>query len=50
MQQPSDKQTHLATCLDKLMADVGSNLEPKNRDKFTQNLTVVSRLGLVGRF
>jgi hypothetical protein len=22
---------HVATCLDKLMTDVGSNLEPKNR-------------------
>jgi exportin-7 len=41
LQQPPDKQAHLATCLDKLMADVGTNLEPKNRDKFTQNLTVV---------
>ncbi|WIA44165.1 hypothetical protein OEZ86_010498 [Tetradesmus obliquus] len=39
--QPPDKQPHLAACLDKLMTDVGSNLEPKNRDKFTQNLTIV---------
>jgi hypothetical protein len=29
--QPLDKQPHLAACLDKLMTDVGSNLEPKNR-------------------
>jgi exportin-7 len=29
--QPPDKQPHLAACLDKLMTDVGSNLEPKNR-------------------
>jgi hypothetical protein len=29
--QPVDKQPHLAACLDKLMTDVGSNLEPKNR-------------------
>jgi exportin-7 len=40
-QQPSDRQQHLATCLGKLMVDVQRNLEPKNRDKFTQNLTVV---------
>ncbi|KAL6753879.1 armadillo-type protein [Haematococcus lacustris] len=39
--QPTERQAHLAACLDKLMADVGRNLEPKNRDKFTQNLTVV---------
>ncbi|KAK9818400.1 hypothetical protein WJX72_012091 [[Myrmecia] bisecta] len=39
--QPADKQAHLAVCLDKLMQDVQRNLEPKNRDKFTQNLTVV---------
>ncbi|KAF8061166.1 XPO7 [Scenedesmus sp. PABB004] len=39
--QPPDKQAHLSSCLDKLMADVGTNLEPKNRDKFTQNLTIV---------
>jgi hypothetical protein len=29
--QPPDKQPHLGACLDKLMTDVGSNLEPKNR-------------------
>ena len=34
--QPADRQAHLAACLDKLMADVQRNLEPKNRDKFTQ--------------
>lgn len=39
--QPADKQPHLAACLDKLMTDVSTNLEPKNRDKFTQNLTIV---------
>lgn len=39
--QPADRQAHLATCLDKLMLDVQRNLEPKNRDKFTQNLTIV---------
>ncbi|CAL8462392.1 g1925 [Coccomyxa elongata] len=39
--QPLDRQAHLSQCLDKLMADVQRNLEPKNRDKFTQNLTNV---------
>mmetsp|Transcript_8801 Transcript_8801/g.18815 ORF Transcript_8801/g.18815 Transcript_8801/m.18815 type:complete len:1064 (-) Transcript_8801:979-4170(-) len=39
--QPPERQAHLSACLDKLMADVQRNLEPKNRDKFTQNLTVV---------
>ena len=34
--QPLDRQAHLSQCLDKLMADVQRNLEPKNRDKFTQ--------------
>ena len=39
--QPPDKQAHLMTCLQKLMTDVQPTLEPKNRDKFTQNLTIV---------
>ena len=39
--QPPDKQAHLMTCLLKLMTDVQPTLEPKNRDKFTQNLTIV---------
>ncbi|DBA92724.1 hypothetical protein WJX77_011928 [Trebouxia sp. C0004] len=39
--QPADKQMHLSSCLEKLMTDVQRNLEPKNRDKFTQNLTIV---------
>lgn len=39
--QPIDKQAHLSTCLQKLMTDVQFTLEPKNRDKFTQNLTIV---------
>lgn len=39
--QPAERQAHLSACLDRLMADVQRNLEPKNRDKFTQNLTVV---------
>ena len=29
-------QAHLSSCLEKLMVDVQRNLEPKNRDKFTQ--------------
>ncbi len=32
----ADKQMHLSSCLEKLMTDVQRNLEPKNRDKFTQ--------------
>jgi exportin-7 len=39
--QPPERQAHLAACLDKLMADVGRSLDAKNRDKFTQNLTIV---------
>ncbi|GAB4820934.1 hypothetical protein N2152v2_007980 [Parachlorella kessleri] len=39
--QTPDRQQHLANCLDRLMQDVQRNLEPKNRDKFTQNLTIV---------
>ncbi|CAI5946614.1 unnamed protein product [Closterium sp. NIES-65] len=37
---PSDQRPRIAECFDKLMADVGRNLDPKNRDKFTQNLTI----------
>uniref|UniRef100_A0A7S1SV05 Exportin-7/Ran-binding protein 17 TPR repeats domain-containing protein n=1 Tax=Tetraselmis chuii TaxID=63592 RepID=A0A7S1SV05_9CHLO len=39
--QPADKQAHLDGCMQKLMTDVQCTLEPKNRDKFTQNLTMV---------
>ena len=39
--QPAERRAHLAACLEKLMADVGRNLDAKNRDKFTQNLTIV---------
>eukprot|EP00891_Asterochloris_glomerata_P007395 jgi/Astpho2/7395/fgenesh1_pm.00114_%23_12_t len=39
--QPNEKQAHLATSLDKLMSEVQRNLEPRNRDKFTQALSVV---------
>lgn len=38
--QPPERQQHLANCLDKLMTGVQRNLEPKNRDKFTQNMTI----------
>ncbi|CAK9199269.1 unnamed protein product [Sphagnum troendelagicum] len=38
--QPADQHHRLAVCFDKLMADVTWTLEPKNRDKFTQNLTI----------
>lgn len=39
--QPPERQAALAACLDKLMQDVQRNLDPKNRDKFTQSLTTV---------
>ncbi|XP_038711145.1 exportin-7 isoform X2 [Tripterygium wilfordii] len=38
--QPVDQHQGLSLCFDKLMADVTLSLDPKNRDKFTQNLTV----------
>uniref|UniRef100_A0A453ER94 Exportin-7/Ran-binding protein 17 TPR repeats domain-containing protein n=1 Tax=Aegilops tauschii subsp. strangulata TaxID=200361 RepID=A0A453ER94_AEGTS len=37
--QPLDQQQRLSQCFDKLMTDVTRSLEPKNRDRFTQNLT-----------
>lgn len=37
--QRPDRQHRLLDAFDKLMQDVQRNLEPKNRDKFTQNLT-----------
>ena len=39
--QPADRQAALALSMDRLMQDVQRSLDPKNRDKFTQNLTVV---------
>uniref|UniRef100_A0A061RU54 Ran-binding protein n=1 Tax=Tetraselmis sp. GSL018 TaxID=582737 RepID=A0A061RU54_9CHLO len=39
--QPPEKQAQLSSSLQKLMTEVQCTLEPKNRDKFTQNLTVV---------
>ncbi|XP_044460549.1 exportin-7-like isoform X1 [Mangifera indica] len=38
--QPVDQHQRLSVCFDKLMADVTRSLDSKNRDKFTQNLTV----------
>ncbi|KAJ3676579.1 hypothetical protein LUZ60_003991 [Juncus effusus] len=38
--QPADQQQRLSACFEKLMADVTMSLETKNRDKFTQNLTI----------
>lgn len=38
--QSPDQQPRLAQCFDKLMADVTRSLEARNRDKFTQNLTI----------
>lgn len=38
--QSADQQQRLSLCFDKLMADVTRSLESKNRDRFTQNLTV----------
>jgi len=39
--QPQERHQHLAGCLDKLMDGVQRSLDPKNRDKFTQNITLV---------
>ncbi|KAG2485018.1 hypothetical protein HYH03_016221 [Edaphochlamys debaryana] len=39
--QPAERQPHLAACLNRLMADVSPSLDPKNKDRFTQNLTVL---------
>ncbi|XP_078427480.1 ARM repeat superfamily protein isoform X2 [Wolffia australiana] len=38
--QPPDQQQRLSQTFDKLMSDVNRSLDSKNRDKFTQNLTV----------
>ncbi|KAK2991730.1 hypothetical protein RJ640_004258 [Escallonia rubra] len=38
--QPVDQHQHLSSCFEKLMADVTRSLDSKNRDKFTQNLTI----------
>jgi exportin-7 len=36
---PPDRQAQMAAALEKLMTGVMRNLESRNRDKFTQNLT-----------
>ncbi|XP_073223202.1 uncharacterized protein [Cicer arietinum] len=36
---PPDRHQRLSLCFDKLMQDVTLSLDPKNRDKFSQNLT-----------
>ncbi|KAE8683198.1 Cysteine-rich RLK (RECEPTOR-like protein kinase) 8 [Hibiscus syriacus] len=38
--QPMDQHQRRSACFDKLMQDVTRSLDSKNRDKFTQNLTV----------
>nr|GEV19083.1 exportin-7-A isoform X1 [Tanacetum cinerariifolium] len=38
--QSADQHQRLSLCFDKLMADVSRSLDSKNRDKFTQNLTI----------
>ncbi|GAB4836168.1 hypothetical protein Ancab_001081 [Ancistrocladus abbreviatus] len=38
--QPVEQHQRLALCFDKLMADITRSLDSKNRDKFTQNLTI----------
>ncbi|KAL4292157.1 hypothetical protein GQ457_14G020780 [Hibiscus cannabinus] len=38
--QPMDQHQRRSVCFDKLMQDVTRSLDSRNRDKFTQNLTV----------
>jgi exportin-7 len=38
--QPPDRRARLESCFEKLMTDVTRSLDAKNRDRFTQNLTV----------
>lgn len=38
--QAVDQHQRLASCFDKLMADITRSLDSKNRDKFTQNLNI----------
>lgn len=38
--QPPDRQERLADSFAKLMGDVQPTLEARNRDRFTQNLTI----------
>ncbi|AED90970.1 Armadillo-type fold [Arabidopsis thaliana x Arabidopsis arenosa] len=38
--QPADQHQRLSACFDSLMTDISRGLDSKNRDKFTQNLTL----------
>ncbi|XP_019090240.1 PREDICTED: exportin-7-like isoform X2 [Camelina sativa] len=38
--QPVDQHQRLSTCFDSLMTDISRGVDSKNRDKFTQNLTL----------
>uniref|UniRef100_A0A1J3EQ27 Exportin-7 n=1 Tax=Noccaea caerulescens TaxID=107243 RepID=A0A1J3EQ27_NOCCA len=38
--QPADQHQRLSACFDNLMTDISRGLDSKNRDKFTQNLTI----------
>ena len=38
--QPPERQQRLVECFERLMEGVSRSLESKNRDKFTQNLTI----------
>ncbi|XP_024011599.1 exportin-7-A isoform X2 [Eutrema salsugineum] len=40
MVQPVDQHQRLSACFDSLMTDISRGLDSKNRDKFTQNLTL----------
>eukprot|EP00698_Gefionella_okellyi_P000263 TRINITY_DN10225_c0_g1_i1.p1 TRINITY_DN10225_c0_g1~~TRINITY_DN10225_c0_g1_i1.p1 ORF type:complete len:1059 (+),score=225.48 TRINITY_DN10225_c0_g1_i1:26-3202(+) len=40
MSQPPDRREKLASAFTKLMADVAATLDARNRDRFTQNLTL----------
>ena len=41
--QPSDKQQSMAVCFENLMNGIDRSLLSKNRDRFTQNLSVFRR-------
>lgn len=38
--QPQERQERVSSCFDKLMQDISRSLDTRNRDRFTQNLTV----------
>eukprot|EP00127_Corallochytrium_limacisporum_P005963 Clim_evm40s215 gene=Clim_evmTU40s215 len=41
--QPQDRQPQMRKCFDALMHDIDNSLAAKNRDKFTQHLTIFRR-------